>query len=283
MKSILVPTDFSPHADKALQFATAIAEKAGAEVILLHVTDQEVVAGDRRSMGEEYSHSIDHLIAQKLDAAQKGVKGNVKITTSITHGNLVTAVLDAVKKFGADLVVMGTLGASGIKKVVIGSKTAAVISKASVPVLSIPAGYTDMNLKEIVLAINHTEKDLHNLDLLFELANLFDARVRLAVFTGENDDAATYLTDRRTVIAMQDKLKSAYNKTDLEIEHLSGSDFQETLQHYINSNNIDLLVMITHKRGAIEGLFNRSITKEMAYHATLPLLSLHGNPYKELV
>ncbi|MGV3657213.1 MAG: universal stress protein [Chitinophagaceae bacterium] len=277
MKSILVPTDFSACADKALEMAVAIAQKANVPLTLLHVTSQDVTASDRRSMGEEYSHAIDHEESQKLEALKQKMAGDVIINTHMAHGAVVSSILEAIKTFAADLVVMGTKGASGIRKVLMGSNAANVISKAGVPVLTIPAAYNHTGIKNIVLAMNSSEEDLHNLSVLFALANAFDAQVRLAIFSDENAEAVDYISDRRVILNIQNKLQSLYNKSGLDAEHLSGANFQDTLQAYLNDNHADMLAMITHKRGLIQGLFNRSMTREMAYHATLPLLSLHAH------
>ncbi len=277
MKSILVPTDFSACADKALKMAVEIAQKANVPVTLLHITNQDVTASDRRSMGEEYSHSIDHEEAEKLETLKQKASGNVIINTHMAHGAVVSSILEAIKTFAADLVVMGTKGASGIKKVLMGSNAANVISKAAVPVLTIPDGYNHTGIKNIVLAMNSSEEDLHDLSVLFALANAFDAQVRLAIFSDENAEAVDYISDRRVILNIQNKLQSLYNKSGLDAEHLSGDNFQDTLQAYLNDNHADMLAMITHKRGLIQGLFNRSMTREMAYHASLPLLSLHAH------
>ena len=269
MNSILVPTDFSSYAEKAFELAVAIATKTKAAITLLHITTLDVETEDSNNMERQKTAA-----EQKLDAIKQKVNDNIIINTQIANGSVVPSILEAITTFAADLVIMGTKGATGLKKAVVGSNTANLIGKAEVPVLSIPAGYTNTDIKEIVLAINQTE-DLENLAPLFKLADALQAHVRLVIFTGEKHDAATYITDRRAIVGLQKKLEDLYGQTGLEVEHLSGANFQQTLQSYITENNIDLLAMITHKRGALEGLFNRSITKEMAYHATVPMLCLH--------
>ena len=271
MKSILVPTDFSDYAEKAFELAVTIATQTKAAITLLHITGNDVETDDNANIEKQKAS-----LQQKLETIKQKATGNIIINTQIVNGSIVPSILNAITTYAADLVIMGTKGASGLKKVVMGSNTANIIGKTEVPVLSIPAGYTHTGIKEMVLAINHTE-DLQNLAPLFELANALKARVRLAIFTGEKDDAATYVTDRRAIVGLQQKLADQYSQTGIEVDHLSGSNFQQTLQDYITQNNIDLLAMITRKRGALESLFNKSITKEMAYHATIPMLCLQKN------
>lgn len=270
MKSILVPTDFSEFATNAFETALAIAQKTKVPVTLLHIAGGEQPAE---------SQLPENKLQQQVEGAHQKGFDNVIINTHVADGSVVPAILNAIETYAADLVVMGTKGASGIKKVFMGSNAANVISKAPVPVLTIPAARTSSSFHNIVLAINDSEEDLHNLSVLFELADAFNARVQLAIFSDQNAEAVDYVTDRRAIIAIQNKLQSLYQKDNLEVEHLSGANFEDTLQAYLTDNKADLLAMITHKRGLIDGLFNRSITRQMAYHATLPLLSIHGRQH----
>ena len=278
MKKILVPTDFSPCAEIALAYAVEIAKRAKAEIILLHAADLLVNRfEDRRAMIEEYNQSITKDVEDQLQAAKNSIeqKEQVPVQINIYDGALTDSLQKAVEQNQIDLVVMGTHGASGLKKMIIGSNTAATIRQVTITVLTIPEGYNGHTLKQVLLAVKSAEEDLNSLAPAFQLADLFGARVRLAIFSSEGADAVDFMDDRRAIVNVQTRLQETFNKTGLKVEHLSGTNFQPTLQEFIDRNHIDLLVMITHKRGRIEGLFNRSMTREMAYHTTIPLLSLH--------
>jgi nucleotide-binding universal stress UspA family protein len=69
-------------------------------------------------------------------------------------------------------------------------------------------------------------------------------------------------------------LKKRYSGVEIHPEHLSGHQFTETLNDFIRDKEIDMLAMITHRRGLITGIFNRSMTKHMAYHTKVPLLAI---------
>lgn len=274
MKKILVPTDFSPCADKALQFALTIAERSGGEIILLHACDLDAGNADNRNTGSAHK-PITQTAATKLEVLKKHMVQNhpVAITVQLFDGELLDTIQDAEKKLGVDLIVMGTQGASGIKKIIMGSKTAATISKASKPVIAIPANYNGTGIKEVLLAINTANEDMKCLEPVFQLATLFSARVRLVIYSN-TEEAVTYIDDRRTITGMQMKLQEMYGVKNLETEHLTGNDFGDALQTYIDQNGIDLLVMITHQRSGIESLFHKSQTRNMAYQTTIPLLSI---------
>lgn len=266
MKKILVPTDFSDCAQKALLFAANIAQKANAEIILMH-------AGT--SSDEETEKNGQHVGSQ-LQALKQQMELThpIKITTKAMEDSLADSLHTVVTDDNIDLIVMGTQGASGFKKKLMGSNTAAAINQITKPVLSIPYQYSGEGIHQILLAINHSEKNLTCLEPVFELARLFGAQVQLAIYTGESEEAVDYIDDRRTITGIQFQLKDLYGQ-NLPTEHLTGDDFEETLQQHINANEIDLLVMITHKRNIMERLFHKSMTRQMLYHTTIPLLSIH--------
>ena len=276
MKKILVPTDFSSCADKALQIAYAIAEKSNAEIILLHVCNLVTEKAENHYPTQVYTKPITQTAATKLEVLKKHMaqKGKVTTTVHLLDGDILESILDAEKKHGAGLIVMGTQGASGLKKWFMGSKTAAAISKTRTPVMAIPAAYNNTTFHNILLAVNQSDCNLDSLQPVFDLARLYNATIRMVIYSG-TEEAATYVTDRRTITGMQAKLQEKYGQQNIETSHLTGKDFEGALQNYIDENSIDLLVMITKKRTGMENLFSKSLTRQMAYHTTIPLMAIH--------
>ncbi|MBL8008508.1 MAG: universal stress protein, partial [Ignavibacteria bacterium] len=66
---------------------------------------------------------------------------------------------------------------------------------------------------------------------------------------------------------------SEYPKIKLEL--VKEEKVLEGINDYINSNDVDVLAMAIRKRSLIDKIFNRSLTKKMAYHTKIPLLALH--------
>lgn len=280
MEKILIPTDFSTCADKALQYAASIAQRAQAELLVLHASTELMPAKleGKREMIETYNQPIEQNTNTQLEAVAQQARqlGVANVTTLLYDGDLGASIQNAIEQYGVSLIVMGTEGATGLIKKILGSNTAATMSNVDVPVISIPSGYDGTGIQKILLALKHTEGDLKSLEPVFELGRLFNAPISLAIYSGEGAEAVDYIGDRRTIAFMQNRLQEMYGQ-QLEAEHLTGSNFEDTLQQYIAANSIDLLVMITHQRsGLIETLFNRSLTRKMAYHSTIPLLSLRN-------
>src|SRR5690606_23052496 len=118
---------------------------------------------------------------------------NITVDTEIATHPLQDAIRKTITEKGIDLIVMGTEGASGIKEKLWGSRTAATISSAGIPVMAIPRDYEWKKPEKILLATNRFEKDPTILNYIFELAGLYMANMQVVVFTDKEGDKATTL------------------------------------------------------------------------------------------
>lgn len=280
MKKILVPTDFSDCAANALDFAIQSAKYIPAEITLLHAFEVSgSVYTDYMGVNMEFTQSLLDDAREKLLRLKKDTeeKEGIKLDTIFVKGSVFNSVITIADEIHADLIVMGTSGASGLKEKIVGTKTASIIGSSNIPVIAIPKDYKWKKPSKFLLATNRFEKQPAILDFIFELADLYMAGVQAAVFTDEDDDnAVTFLEHARKISPYENQLKVLYKEDDLKVAHLYGVRFEETLQQHIRENGIDMLVMITYKKeeGLWKRIFNPSVTKRMSYHTTIPLLAI---------
>lgn len=278
MKRILVPTDFSSYADTALNFAVKISQLTQAEIIVMHSFETiGPIYTDYMGVNVELHQQMMNENIKKLETLKENIKKNddVEISINMYRGSVKDTILEVIEEKSIDIVVMGTLGASGLKEKLWGSKTAYISGKSNVPVIVIPAEYKWSPPGKILFTTNHFEENPKLLNLIFELSNLFLAKVYVAVFSDENDDTAyKFMSNSRNLREYEEKLKKLYKEDTLTAEHLSGKDFEHTLQDYIKLKEIDMLAMITHQRNFIKRIFNPSMTRRMTYHTEIPLLNI---------
>lgn len=265
MKQILIPTDFSPNADKALNYAIQMAKYLNAGIFVMHTVD----SGSPETMITEAKEKMQLLI-KSISSTE-----NMQVNTAICEGAVVHSIVDISDNEKADMIVMGTLGNSAFKEKVFGSKTAAAIGKTNVPLLSIPLLAEWKKPNKILVTINHFDQDDSFLAPVFELAKSFDASIQIAVFTDADDDYVEDYDEHEANIAkFRDMLKEKHPGVEIHAVHLAGKHFSENLKNWIDNNTIDILVMLTHKRDVLESIFNRSMTKKMSYNTTIPLLAI---------
>jgi universal stress protein A len=135
-KLILVPTDFSVHAEQALDYACSLAVEIGATVRLVHALAAPPSAL-QVALTEDVLEGLirDHREGlEKLAAARPGARFGEPV---IEIGDPRDTIIDAAGKLGAELIVMGTHGRRGLSRVVMGSVAEDVIRRAPCPVLAV--------------------------------------------------------------------------------------------------------------------------------------------------
>lgn len=285
MKKILVPTDFSASAVNAVNFAVQSAKTLPIDVTIIHVFDEaDSMYTDYMGINKEYKAALKQDLRDKLDLLRLSIleAEGIAVKTKLIAGGITDAIMQEAKEEQTDLIVMGTFGANGILKKITGSKTAAVIGNSSIPVLAIPYEYEWKKPQRFLLATNHFEKEAKLLNFLFELAALYMADVKVAVYTDEQRDSAfTMVEHSHDAASFERMLKERYHESAIETTHLYGENFGETLQHHITRQQIDILVMITYQRSLISRIFHPSVTKQMSYITSVPLLVLPAGPANE--
>jgi len=140
-KSILIPTDGSELAGKAVQHGIAFAKEIGAKITVLTVTvpfhvftlDPQVV----EDIVEQYEKRIQEHAAKLLGAVAKaanaaGVSCDI---VQVEHEHPYQAIIDTAKSKGCDLIVMASHGRRGVSAIILGSETAKVLTHTKIPVL----------------------------------------------------------------------------------------------------------------------------------------------------
>lgn len=274
---LLVPTDFSKNAQRAIDYVVKIADKAHSEIVLLHayqIIDTE--SPTRKLLFEEYNYSIAGKLRDELNTQRNRIariNPSIKISADLSDNPTRKAISEA--STDADYIVMGTQGASGLKRVFMGSVTASIIGSATVPVLAIPRSYKWKQPKSILLATNRFEKTNEVLDPIFKLAEIFNTTLHVVVFSDTDTAGEAEMQQHK---AMLEKYRKELEKKRKGIKitsaHLAGSEFDDTLQEYIDKHKIDILAMITRKRNLLERIFNPSVTRNIAYKTRVPLLAV---------
>jgi nucleotide-binding universal stress UspA family protein len=140
MKLILVPTDFSGPATRALQYASTLAEESGAHLLVLYADTFEMPLDYTTTAAQVAigSQELAENVREELQRyAELHVGTKVPFDVRVMIDKPVTAILDLARESGADLIVMGTHGRTGFRRLLLGSVTDAIVRMATVPVLTV--------------------------------------------------------------------------------------------------------------------------------------------------
>jgi len=140
-RKILIATDGSEYTKKAVDHGIEFANNNGAKIIAIYVIDTRAYASIPLSAPMEYAYS---LLRQEGDMALKYVSdraeaAGLEVEGIITQGHPAEEIIKYAEENSIDLIVMGTLGKSGLDRFLMGSVADKVIRNSKIPVIAVPA------------------------------------------------------------------------------------------------------------------------------------------------
>ncbi len=274
MKTIIIPTDFSPTATNAMHYGIDMAKAINASIILLHVyqvpvsyTDTPIVLISVEELKKEAE--------QKLEKLHKEVEhltsGSIKIYTEARLGNIADEIENLCEKVKPFAVVMGSKGSSGIEKILFGSTTLTAIRHLTWPVICVPPGKLFANgIKKIGFAC-----DFRNIvettpaDAIKTFVKEFGAELHVVNVDFHNKQFKPETPEQSALLhTLLEEVNPVYDF----IEH---KDIEDGLNEFAEKNNIDLLITIPKKHKLLDGLFKPSSTKQLVVQSHVPVMCIH--------
>lgn len=274
MKTILVPTDFSKEAGYALDAAIDLAARAGAQVILLHVVEG-FVPGSFATQGGGPDDISEELFMRKL--LEKGKNDlsklvanrkleNINIITNVKVGNPFHHIARDILDNEADLVVMGSKGASGYEEVLIGSNTERVVRYSKCPVITIKKPVEFSQVTDIVFAANFIEAEDNVAAELITLQNLLGAKLHLVkVDTPGNFESSRTIKKRIHAFVQKHGLEN------YTMEIYNESTEEDGIIYFAEDIDADMIALATHGRTGLKHLLSGSIAEDIVNHAQRPV------------
>jgi nucleotide-binding universal stress UspA family protein len=294
MKKILVPTDFSSNANKALDFAVQIAKQAKSEIILVHVCNLlDTTFKDHLALKREHNKEILAKAGKSLAILKNTIEDAEKVTVNskIYNGSVSETILKAAEENRADFIIIGTRGETELAERIFGSTAGDILGKTNVP-LMVVSPLTELNttvaLSELIpgesekyipdailFATNHFEQNKELLDPIVDVARLFSSTVHVAVFVDTDfAEAYDYVYNIGELNNYIKFLKKTYPDVLFKGELLEGEDFESTVERYNDKNGIDIIAMITYSKTFLNRLLKKRVTKELAFHSKVPVIAI---------
>jgi nucleotide-binding universal stress UspA family protein len=278
MKTILVPTDFSGAADTALNYAVALAGKLHSRIILLHVFQVPVpVAEVSFNVLNDERRSLKTSSGKKLHALAARINHSGKISHECLteEGEAAETVLRIANEKKTDLIVMGTTGETGLSHVIFGSTSLKVMERAQCPVMAVPEGLIiSKPITRITFATDYHNSDFAAIARATEIAGATGAQLNILHICSTEIDASE---EKKLMIDFMERVKKITIYPNLSFQIIHGDNVEERLEQYIEGESADMLMMATHYRSFFNRLFGKSITKNVARHATIPVVAFHYN------
>jgi len=279
MIKILLPTDFSKASLNSIEYALNFASGSNTKFIFYH----SFVPFDSALSGTpEYNRKEIIKVEQGLNTKIEKLKlimiekfPGVAIETCIDKGAETRQIIAYSKKNKIDLIIMGTIGATGLKEKIIGSVTTAIISKSERPVLAVPSNYKHKLIQKMLMPTNYALHDLIALKFLFQFSSTKNTDIHFLHIHPKGEPA---VKDIELMEAFKKTINSLLKKRNKEFSLHQGNDAERCISSLVKNEKIDLTVMTTIKRKSlIDRFFHSSLTKKMACHTQIPLLAIPIN------
>lgn len=272
MNKILVPTDFSDPSKVAVLYAARLAKKLNAEITLLAVVNLNTASHNVMNkqhlldaMIEGAQDDADQLITEINTTLEEDISMDFKWISGFP---IHEKIENFVTKNDMDMIIMGTKGATGLKKVLIGSNAAAVIDNSSVPVIAVPDNAKFNSINKIVYATDlmNTNEEIKTIGMF---ASLFESAIHVLHVQPTNSIKKVDEKEASNELIKQAKYEKI-NFTITQSDHIA-----EAVEKFAQQEDADLLVMFTHKLDFYEKLLGRGVTRTLAFHGNLPLLTFN--------
>jgi nucleotide-binding universal stress UspA family protein len=268
---IVLLTDFSALSKLAISYALRMAAPVKAEFTILNIVRFDGVPKANLKM-KQIEKSLIQITEEEgrnlIEELRGTVKGDYQIEFKAIRSHTVAEMVKRyTEKNKTNMVVMGSRGASALKKARLGGTTVSVIDDCPCPVLAIPEFAQYKNLQHIVYAtdLKDTQKEL---DIVVEFARIYGSAVHMIHVVPSMDKKVETAKNSLEAIIK----KTNYDKLDFKL--ILDDDIPKAIDQYIKQTKADLLTTFTHKLSLEEKLFAKSVTRTLAYLGTIPLLAI---------
>jgi nucleotide-binding universal stress UspA family protein len=255
-KVLIVPHDFTDVADAALKHAIVTASVVDAEVHVLHVVEKKVDIT---------------MAAKKLDAIIKAVenKSNVSIVGHSRVGNIFDDIGDFASELGAELIFMGTHGASGWQHIR-GSHALKVVTQSAVPFVVVQDGNVSENgYDDIVVPLDLHKETKQKLTVVANMAKYFNSKVHV-IIPDEKDEYLLHTVKVNIIFANK---FFAERNIEITTELAPSKDFDNEVVKHAQKVGADLIAIMNLQKNQVLGSFGSKHEQNMLTNdASIPVL-----------
>jgi nucleotide-binding universal stress UspA family protein len=138
MSKMLIAVDGGPASEKVALCALGFGLPLNAEMALISVVDLTFLAADGDIPAQDMAHLVKKDLLNNHQTLIQGVFKNSKVMSFVQEGKPFKVILDVAREWGADLIVLGRHGKTGLNHLFIGSVADKVLRHSSFPILIVP-------------------------------------------------------------------------------------------------------------------------------------------------
>ncbi len=272
LQKILLPTDFSEASKKAIHYALTLFKGKPCEFTILYTftanTEPDIaiylIEEIRKNAEKQMKKFVAELVHFDSDAQ------NHVFQPEIIPLPLSGAIDLLSEKNEFALIVVGASGQG--QNVRLGSSATDIIRNIAIETLVIPYHVSFNPLKNIVIALD--SHDISDEKIFDKLISFLDqANVRITLLS--------ILQERQQESITPKAIEKSLEGFKINKSIIKNNDIEKGIKDYIELHRVDLLVMISRHHSLLDVIFNNSMTRKLAYHPLIPLLSIPDESSEE--
>jgi nucleotide-binding universal stress UspA family protein len=278
LRNILAPTDFSKHAENALEHAVYMGSRFQAEITVLHVDEHAVSPLGARGIDGDairrYKERQEVFFEEQFSRMRRGIEGRtVTINPMVVSGRSYKAIVEESERKEYDLIVLATRGLTHLAQYLIGSTAERVVRFSRQPVLSIQQAPRPGGVIGSVLCPT-------------DLSPAGNAALSYAISIARQSNARLYIQyvselekpePREQVLKRLPPLSEHHPQSDeVQWELVCDRDVEpsNSIIRFAEDRDIGLIVMSAHGRKGLRRAYIGNNTAEVVRQSTCPVLTV---------
>lgn len=277
MKKILVPTDFSNHADNALKLASELAKAFGASIHLIHVISfssfqLKILKGevDVDQIEAESDSEIWHYVNSKFDEIFANPMFNeIELERRIEFGKAYQKIIEVANSEEYDLVVAGIHGFGDDSTEFAGGNIEKIVRISPIPVITVKEFSDSFSPKTILFSSTFFHENKTALSFVAKLSKGLGAKIHLLkVITPGSFENSAY---SEKIIK---ELANSCGLDNYEFSVVNDYEVENGIYFFSKKIDADMICLATHQKTRWTRLFGKSIANEISSHANKPVLTI---------
>ncbi|MFC2080735.1 universal stress protein [Bacteroidota bacterium] len=272
--NFLIPLDFLPESETALQYAVGVGKTVHATVHLLHILEEESPL-HRLVIKDEQRDMIRRGATDKLDelAGKTVSQSGLSFTTSVRQGKIYEQIIQAARELKADIIFMGRTDSSDVKKNITGTNTMHIIKEAEIPVVTLRKKPENQGCSHIILPLDLCKQTIIQASNAVASAHMLNAMITVISIVPDNRKSTEIKFTQRL-----DEIRNIFEKLDIEcgiklIPYRDENQFK-LLNNLIRELQGELLMIMTQQELNFTDYFIGSRAQEIINKSDFPVMSI---------
>jgi len=285
MKTILVPTDFSKCSVYGLEVAASLARRTRAKLYIVNVVRSPSFYYGADPLNVAPASAImltESITALKKDSFQNLSKLLKKSFLSGIRCQILTLesasihreIVNYSNRIGADIIIMGSHGSSGLKGIFLGSTAERVVRFSETPVIVVPGKIKSTGFRNIVFASDFGEEAYSIFPVVNNFAEIYDAKIQLLKVNIMEQFRCT--SDNLTVMRAFNK----HFKNNYQMNVYDDYTKESGIQNFAEDTSADLIAIGTHGKKGLARFFKSDVSEDTIRLTKKPILVVNFSEFK---